>query len=1065
MKTVKISQFTTAVNLINGLTTGNAKSKEKGNKAYQKAVEKYEDKAPITERMRNTPAKARQAKKEKAVEQNKQQVLRRIRQKMAVRQIQDKASQKIFGNRKRYSVSYMLFSVEPRVSKRVAFKVNGVSFYPLLTNPAVRTANIKSNAFIEEIAKRKITSDFDKHLFKKVMMVMRTDNSFVSQMQSLEYVDAIRIENVELIEADGDYDATTENLRNADNVSIYHRFVETEIDTSYATVKQALAKQNYREGECWINALVEHYSDALMKQKRGSLAKNLTRDKVLQLIGLSEDEFIKNGTSILRMASVFEEFGIPARIFDFNCSLVFKYDPPTYSHRIKTFNGLVKNKHIYVLNHDLKSLKRSEMGGEKELSVKVSDNYYINDREEPRECKMIDTIEDLLHLKEKDEYILIHRDNDLPGYEPFVKYQAGTISELKIMWRIKKLKKTIHYTIQSQNLSKTKIDEDVVVASEEAYKKTSEAMFKMNKSIFNENHKSYYTDTDIEILDECRTIVPVGLINNAEVEKNVADAPQGFCRSVAEIDINKAFTKAFTSIKKIPIFRQFDIWRQWSSDASAEAPRGIRDFNVNDMPSLTQQSCESSDLSDLTLYMVRVSNANIMFNKKHNLIYGKFLKKLIEKGVKCDILYYKQPSHIHKVDYKQIIDDLWAEQISADEQEDRRIKKTIANINFGLLEKSHNKGQKSRMFDTLAEVCHYQAVYGGRVYAIDGIIKDYSYTPLTEEREKVKVWNFEDGWVGFEDGVYHQFVVIDSVVHIQRDAEIDETKYYVLNVSDERCLSNGFRMIKELLLQDHNYRVYEAYETLKGNGIDVYSVKTDALTIKKDDVAKTLKLLKVEEEKHNIGGWRVEKSKRVRLPTDDYKLKYNELIDVPHLNNERLNIEDEWDTETISKQIVESNPVMIKAEYGGSGKSYIAKYFAKLGKNVLFVVGTNHLGQNCECESATVNKFFSIAIEEGETLPAFDHSAYDVICFDEIYFNPYRILARISKFIEENKHNKIIIATGDTNQLPTIEPLSNTRSFEECADEYVKIMFKYEIFLKECKRLKSEEDKLKLKNI
>ena len=542
-------------------------------------------------------------------------------------------------------------------------------------------------------------------------------------------------------------------------------------------------------------------------------------------------------------------------------------------------------------------------------------------------------------------------------------------------------------------------------------------MFKMNKSIFNENHKSYYTDTDIEILDECRTIVPAGLINNPEVEKNVADAPQGFCRSVAEIDINKAFTKAFTSIKKIPIFRQFDIWRQWSSER-----------NVNDMPSLTQQSCESSDLSDLTqqscessdlsdltLYMVKVANANIMFNKKHNLIYGKFLKKLIEKGVKCDILYYKQPSHIHKVDYKQIIDDLWAEQISADEQEDRRIKKTIANINFGLLEKSRNKGQKSRMFDTLAEVCHYQAVYGGRVYAIDGIIKDYSYTPLTEEREKVKVWNFEDGWVGFEDGVYQRFVVIDGVVHIQRDAEIDETKYYVLNVSDERCLSNGFRMIKELLLQDHNYRVYEAYETLKQNGVDVYSVKTDALTIKKDDVAKTLKLLKVEEEKHKIGGWRLEKSKRVRLPTDDYKLKYNVLVDVPQLKNERLNIEDEWDTETISKQIVESNPVMIKAEYGGSGKSYIAKYFAKLGKNVLFVVGTNHLGQNCECESATVNKFFSIAIEEGETLPAFDHSAYDVICFDEIYFNPYRILARIGKFIEENKHNKTIIATGDTN--------------------------------------------------
>ena len=620
-------------------------------------------------------------------------------------------------------MAYILFSVEPRNSKRVAFKVNGVSFYPLLTNPAVRTANIKSNDFIEGIVKRKITSDFDKPMFKKVMMVMKTDESFVRQLQSLEYVDAIRLEKVELVETDGDYDATTENLRNADNVSIYHRFVETEIDTSYRTVKEALAKENYREGECWINALVEHYSDTLMKQKRGSLAKNLTRDKVLELIGLSEDEFIKHGTSIRKMENVFEAYGIPARIFDFNCNLIYKYDPPSHAHRIKTFNGLVKNKHIYVLNHDLKSLKQGERGDdEKQLSVKVSDNYYINDREEPRECKMIDSIQDLLQLKDKDEYILIHRDNDLPkllhdfkqsGYEPFVKYQAGTISELKIRWRIKKLKKTIDYTIQSQNLSKSRIDEDVVVSSEEVYKKTNETMFNMNKSIFNEKHKSYYTDVDIDILNECRTIVPSGILRKPEVEKNVA-----------EIDINKAFTKAFTSIKKIPIFRQFDIWRKWSNT-----------LNIGDMPSLT-------------LYMVEVANANIMFNKKHNLIYGKILKKLLNKGVKCNILYYKQPSYIHKVDYKQIIDDLWAEQISADEQEDKRIKKTIANINFGLLEKSHNKGQKSRMFDTLTEVCHYQKIYGGRVYAIDGIIKDYKYTPLTERERKSRcgILKMMDGW-------------------------------------------------------------------------------------------------------------------------------------------------------------------------------------------------------------------------------------------------------------------------------------------------------------------------------
>ena len=55
--------------------------------------------------------------------------------------------------------------------------------------------------------------------------------------------------------------------------------------------------------------------------------------------------------------------------------------------------------------------------------------------------------------------------------------------------------------------------------------------------------------------------------------------------------------------------------------------------------------------------------------------------------------------------------------------------------------------------------------------------------------------------------------------------------------------------------------MYEAYDTSKENGIDVYSVKTDALTIKTNDVAEALKLLKVEE-KNKIGGWRLENLNR-----------------------------------------------------------------------------------------------------------------------------------------------------------------------------------------------------------
>ena len=55
-------------------------------------------------------------------------------------------------------------------------------------------------------------------------------------------------------------------------------------------------------------------------------------------------------------------------------------------------------------------------------------------------------------------------------------------------------------------------------------------------------------------------------------------------------------------------------------------------------------------------------------------------------------------------------------------------------------------------------------------------------------------------------------------------------KYYVLNVADHAVLKNGYRYIKELLLQYHNYRIYKDYNTLRKNDIEVFSVKTDAFT-------------------------------------------------------------------------------------------------------------------------------------------------------------------------------------------------------------------------------------------
>ena len=130
-------------------------------------------------------------------------------------------------------------------------------------------------------------------------------------------------------------------------------------------------------------------------------------------------------------------------------------------------------------------------------------------------------------------------------------------------------------------------------------------------------------------------------------------------------------------------------------------------------------------------------------------------------NLKLKIHYYKQRSFIHKVDYSKIIDNVWKSRISNDPDEDKQIKQTIANINFGLLEKSNHTSQRRRLFKSLREACHYQTIYGGKVIALTHNMKEY--------------------------------IDLDDECDIKSNG--GET-FYVLNVSDKTELVNGFRYIK-----------------------------------------------------------------------------------------------------------------------------------------------------------------------------------------------------------------------------------------------------------------------------
>ena len=212
------------------------------------------------------------------------------------------------------------------------------------------------------------------------------------------------------------------------------------------------------------------------------------------------------------MQKVFEEYNLQVRVYNFFSHLVYKYDPPKRNHNIKTLYAMVKNNHIYALNHDLKSVQQNQSSTS--LVVRATTDYYLNEKEAPPKYRMIKDGDSILKIKlDKDEkeVYLVPELNNLHelffkvigcGYEPKITFQAGILTEMRL-----KLKK-VKYIIITQNLVKSSADGCIAVRDEITYNKMNEAMFRFNKSLFNPIHKSHYSDIDITILDDARTIAP-----------------------------------------------------------------------------------------------------------------------------------------------------------------------------------------------------------------------------------------------------------------------------------------------------------------------------------------------------------------------------------------------------------------------------------------------------------------------------------------------------------------------------------------------------------------------------
>ena len=123
---------------------------------------------------------------------------------------------------------------------------------------------------------------------------------------------------------------------------------------------------------------------------------------------------------------------------------------------------------------------------EEGFKAPTTSRFYITDRNEPIKYKMFDDVDDLLKMRDEEEYALVHSDNDMVKvFFNSTKQDTNPTLNIAIPDKllilcvsfVTKTQKYIKYNIVSQSLLKDRIDEDVAVDDEDTYNNIVSTMF------------------------------------------------------------------------------------------------------------------------------------------------------------------------------------------------------------------------------------------------------------------------------------------------------------------------------------------------------------------------------------------------------------------------------------------------------------------------------------------------------------------------------------------------------------------------------------------------------------
>ena len=110
-------------------------------------------------------------------------------------------------------------------------------------------------------------------------------------------------------------------------------------------------------------------------------SKRLTRDTILKLMNLNEEEFKDNGASVEDIEPVFEEFKLTVRLYNCIGQKVYTYDPLNKNKNITVLFGMIKGNHIYTMNDNIKSIAQKEL--EESMKICASTDFRLNSKDKP----------------------------------------------------------------------------------------------------------------------------------------------------------------------------------------------------------------------------------------------------------------------------------------------------------------------------------------------------------------------------------------------------------------------------------------------------------------------------------------------------------------------------------------------------------------------------------------------------------------------------------------------------------------------------------------------------------